>query len=66
MGRAKLVEAVDDHEEEAAGDEPAAGLDKLPNLGKDFFQLWLRADAVRSAVVARPVLREGRSAASIP
>ena len=35
--------AVDDHDEEAAGEEPAAGLDELPDFGEDFIELGLGA-----------------------
>lgn len=35
--------AVDDHEEEAAGEQPAPGPDKRPDFGPDFFKLGLGA-----------------------
>jgi len=42
------------------------GLMSLQISGRTFFRFGLGRDAVRSAAIARPVPREGRSAAFIP
>ena len=56
--------AVDDHQEEAAGEEEAARADERPDLGPDVFELGLGAALVRSAAAARPAPRVGASAAA--
>ncbi len=38
----KTAGAVDDHQQEAAAEEQAAGFDQLPDLGEDLLQLGLR------------------------
>ncbi len=59
----ETASAVDDHQKEAACEENPAGRMSFQTSGRTFLSLGLGREAVRSAVWARPVLREGRSAA---
>ena len=42
-GQDQAAEAVDDHQQEAAAEQHAAGLDELPDLREDLFELGLGA-----------------------
>jgi len=37
-GKGEAAEAVDDHEQKAAKDQPTTRFDQLPDLGENFFE----------------------------